>query len=70
MRTHLDLDESLLDEVITLGAFPTKRAAVTTALEELAKRLKRRELAALRGKVAWEGDLDQWRASRLPAPLS
>lgn len=67
MRTHLDLDESLLDEVIALGAFPTKRAAVMTALEELAKRFKRRELAAMRGKVAWEGDVAQWRASRTPA---
>lgn len=70
MRTHLDLDETLLDEVISLGAFPTKRAAVTTALEQLAQRLKRRELSALRGKVAWEGDLDQWRASRPPAAAS
>lgn len=66
MRTHLDLDNTLLEEVITLGAFPTKRAAVMTALEELAKRFKRRELAAMRGKVAWEGDLERWRASRSP----
>ncbi len=64
MRTHLDLDETLLEEVIALGAFPTKRAAVMTALEELAKRFRRRELAAMRGKVAWDGDLEQWRASR------
>ncbi len=67
MRTHLDLDDALLQEVISLGAFPTKRAAVMTALEELAKRFKRRELAAMRGKVAWEGDLEQWRTSRSPA---
>ena len=66
MRTHLDLDDALLEEVITLGAFPTKRAAVMTALEELAKRFKRRELAAMRGKVAWEGDVAQWHASRSP----
>ena len=64
MRTHIDLDESLLQEVIALGAFPTKRAAVMAALEELAKRFRRRELAAMRGKVAWEGDLEQWRTSR------
>ena len=66
MRTHLDLDDALLEEVITLGDFPTKRAAVMAALEELAKRFRRRELAAMRGKVAWEGDLDEWRASRAP----
>ena len=67
MRTHIDLDESLLEEVIALGAFPTKRAAVMAALEELAKRFRRRELAAMRGKVAWEGDLEQWRTSRSSA---
>lgn len=64
MKTHLDLDDALLEEVIALGAFPTKRAAVMAALEELAKRFKRRELVAMRGKVAWEGDLEQWRSSR------
>ena len=40
MRTHIDLDEGLLEEVIALGAFPTKRAAVMAALEELAKRFR------------------------------
>lgn len=64
MRTHLDIDDALLEQVIALGGFPTKRAAVMAALEELAKRFKRRELAAMRGKVAWEGDLKQWRSSR------
>ena len=57
MRTHLDIDDALLEQVITLGGFSTKRAAVMAALEELAKRCERRELAAMRGKVAWEGDL-------------
>ena len=67
MRTHLDIDDALLQEVIALGAFPTKRAAATTALEALAKRLKRRKLAAMRGKVVLEGDLEQWRTSRSAA---
>lgn len=34
------------------------------ALEELAKRFKRRELAAMCDKVAREGDLRRWRSSR------
>jgi hypothetical protein len=33
-------------------------------LMEFAKTLKRKQLLALRGKVAWEGDLDQLRATR------
>ncbi len=64
MRTHIDLDEDLVAQVVTMGQFTTKKAAIHTALIEFAKTLKRRQLLALRGKVAWEGDLDQLRATR------
>lgn len=64
MRTHVDLDENLLDEVVRLGRFPTKKAAVQAALTEFVKALKRRQLLALRGQVAWQGDLDRLRAAR------
>jgi Arc/MetJ family transcription regulator len=64
MRTHLDLDDTLLDQVVQLGRSPTKKAAVNAALSEYVKLLKRRQLLDLRGKVAWEGNLDQLRASR------
>jgi len=64
MRTHLELDDTLLNQVIQLGRFSTKKAAVNAALSEYAKLLKRRKLLELRGKVAWEGDLEQLRASR------
>ena len=42
-------------------------AAVVASLEDLVKRLKRGELAQMRGQVAWEGDLNQMRSSRIPA---
>lgn len=64
MRTHIEIDESLLDQVIRLGGFATKKAAVNTALHEYSKRLKRDELLKLQGKIAWQGDLDKLRASR------
>jgi Arc/MetJ family transcription regulator len=64
MRTHIELDERLLNQVQQLGRFGTKKAAVNTALAEYAKLLKRRQLLELRGKVHWEGNLDQLRASR------
>lgn len=66
MRTHIDLDENLVAQVVAMGHFPTKKAAIHAALMEFAKTLKRRQLLALRGKVAWEGDLDQLRATRNP----
>jgi len=64
MRTHVDLDENLVDQVVQLGHFPTKKAAIQAALTEFVKTLKRQQLLALRGQVAWQGDLDQLRAAR------
>jgi len=64
MRTHLELDDTLLAQVVQLGRFPTRKAAVNAALSEFVKLLKRRQLLELRGKVGWEADLDQLRASR------
>jgi len=64
MRTHLELDDDLLEQVCTLGRFSTKKAAVNMALAEYAKLLKRQQLLALRGQVEWQGDLDRLRANR------
>ena len=64
MKTHIELDDAVLEEVLNLGGFVTKRAAVNTALAEYANLLKRRELLAMRGKIPWEGNLDEMRADR------
>lgn len=64
MKTHIELDDDLLEQVFELGGFATKKAAVNTALAEYAKLLKRRELLAMRGEVRWEGDLAALRADR------
>jgi Arc/MetJ family transcription regulator len=64
MKTHIELDDALLEQVFKLGGFETKKAAVNTALAEYAKLLARRELLALRGKIRWEGDLNEMRADR------
>jgi len=64
MKTHIDLDDTLLEHVVKLGAFSTKKAAVNAALAEYAKLLARRELLGMRGKVRWEGNLDELRADR------
>lgn len=64
MKTHIELDDELLEQVFRLGGFATKKAAVNTALAEYAKLLKRRELLELPGQVRWEGDLAALRADR------
>jgi Arc/MetJ family transcription regulator len=64
MKTHIELDDAVLENVLKLGGFSTKKAAVNSALAEYAKLLARRELLAMRGKVRWEGNLDELRADR------
>lgn len=64
MRTQVDLDEQLLAQIVQMGAFPSKKAAIHAALVEFVKTLKRRQLLALRGQMQWQGDLDQLRANR------
>jgi len=64
MKTHIELDEALLEQVFQMGPFTTKKAAVNAALAEFVKLLKRRELLGMRGKVRWEGDLRALRADR------
>ena len=49
---------------MALGAFTSKKAAINSALAEMAKTLKRRELLAQSGKVAWTGDLGALRMER------
>lgn len=64
MRTHIELDEKLVNHVVEMGQFTSKKAAIHAALTEFAKTLKRKQLLALRGKVKWKGDLDQLRSMR------
>lgn len=64
MRTHIELQDDLINQVISLGGFKTRKAAVNQALAEYVDLLKRKELLKLQGKVKWQGDLDQLRQSR------
>lgn len=64
MGSHIELDPELLEQAVALGGFTTKKAAVNAALAEYIRALKRQQLLALRGKVAWAGDLDALRKRR------
>ncbi len=63
MKTTLDLDEQLLTEAQTLTQTESKRDVVNLALKTLIQTLRRRQMLELRGKVQWEGNLDELRAA-------
>lgn len=60
-RTNLVLDEHLLAEATRLSGEPTWSATVNRALAEMVRRARAREILALRGSGAWEGDLSDMR---------
>ena len=64
MKTHIDIDAELLSRAIAMGRHATKKEAVNTALGEYVARLALRKLLAQRGKVAWEGNIREWRRDR------
>lgn len=64
MRTNIDIDDSVLKEVQRLTGAKTKREAVDLALRELVARHRRLGLLRLKGKVRWEGDLEESRSGR------
>jgi Arc/MetJ family transcription regulator len=61
MRTNIDIDDSLLKEAMKISKAATKKDLVNQALQEYVKMHKRKILISLRGKVKWEGDLNEMR---------
>lgn len=61
MRTNIEIDVTLMDQALKLSQLKTKKEVVHQALEHYVKRLKRLKMLALRGKVEWEGDLNEMR---------
>lgn len=65
MRTNIEIDDSLMREAMRRSGAPTKKAAVEAALELLVKTLSQSSIRRLKGKVKWEGDLNQSRLGRI-----
>jgi Arc/MetJ family transcription regulator len=64
MRTTLNLDERALKEAMAVADGSTKTEVVNQALRSFARGRRRKRLLELRGKVAWEGDVDRLRRRR------
>ena len=67
-RTNLVLREDLLEEVTRLSGEKTYSRAVERALEDFVQRFKARQILALAGSGAWEGELGSMRGDRSARP--
>lgn len=61
MRTNIVIDDKLMEEALRLTGLKTKREAVELALRTLLRLKQQEKIRQLRGKLAWEGDLETMR---------
>jgi len=68
MRTNIVIDDELMNKGIQYTGLRTKKEVVNYALRELIQRKERKEILRLKGKLHWEGDLEELRRSRFDDP--
>ncbi|TXI29090.1 MAG: type II toxin-antitoxin system VapB family antitoxin [Nitrosomonas oligotropha] len=61
MRTNIVIDDELMNEVIKLTGAKTKKEAVELGLLTLIRIKKQEEIKRHRGKLKWDGNLDDKR---------
>lgn len=64
MRTNIVIDDQLMAEALKASGYATKKEAVEQGLKLLVRQSKQQEIRKLRGKIKWEGDLDEMRSAR------
>jgi Arc/MetJ family transcription regulator len=65
MRTNIVIDDKLIREAMKATGLATKKAVVEAGLRLLIKVKAQTGIRRLRGKVVWEGNLDEMRSSRV-----
>ena len=58
MATNLSLDPELIERAVEVSGERTKKAAVTSALEEFIARRRQKRLVDLMGKLEWDKSFD------------
>ena len=64
MTIHIAIDEDLISAALRATGLKTKREAIELGLKTLVRLHQQAEIRQLRGKLIWEGDLDDMRTDR------
>ena len=65
MRTNIEIDDTLMRQAMRLAETGTKKATVEAALRLFIQTRLQGGIRKLRGKVKWEGDLEESRRGRV-----
>lgn len=64
MRTNIEIDDKLMKEALRTTGAKTKREAVELGLRTLVRLKAQEQARELRGKIAWQGDLEAMRLDK------
>lgn len=64
MRTNIVIDDKLMAEALKASGLTTKKEVVEQGLKLLVRRSQQQAIRKLRGRVKWEGDLDEMRGGK------
>jgi Arc/MetJ family transcription regulator len=64
MRTNIEIDDQLMRQAMKSSGARTKRATVEAGLKLLVQVRGQTGIRRLRGKIKWEGNLDESRLGR------
>ena len=64
MRTNIVIDDDLMADALKATGLRTKREAVEQGLKLLVRQNQQQSIRKLRGKLKWEGDLDELRGRK------
>ena len=64
MRTNIVINDELMEKAMKFSSSNTKRGVVEEALKLFIQIRKQANIQRLRGKLTWEGDLDQLRTDQ------
>lgn len=64
MRTNIVIDDTLMKQALSISGYKTKKEVVEEGLKLLIAQRNQAKIRNLRGKLNWEGDLDQMRTDK------
>jgi Arc/MetJ family transcription regulator len=64
MRTNIVIDDELMANALKATGLETKKDVVEQGLKLLIKRKEQQAIRSLRGKLQWQGDLNEMRGAK------
>jgi Arc/MetJ family transcription regulator len=64
MRTNIVIDDKLMNDTLRLTGLKTKREAVELGLQTLLRLRQQEDIRGFRGKLDWQGNLEQMRTDK------